>query len=186
MKTKKAIIQNNNDRKKIFDILQADLKSNWPEIKMSHRVEIHYNTLPGEELHKLTIAKFEQKQSLQIGRIYRLLDPKVDIIYVSGKELPFEVRRYYLKVLELNGVVDPSNRITFVHPENGSFFPDQFTTPSLIYYSPQIIKTIRSLVGDRHCYILNGAPCTDDIRLAVHLGKFFVLNVRNSYHEWIA
>lgn len=167
---KKKIIENNANRKKNFDALQEQLKQDWHHIKKTRRVEIHYNSQPGEELHKLTISKFEQKQSLQIGRLYRLMERNIDIIYISSKDLPIEIKKYYMKVLEFNGIHDPSSRISFLYPENASIFPDQFTAPSLIYYSPNILKSIIDIVDERPAMIVSGFPCTDDIRLAVHLG----------------
>lgn len=86
-----TIIQQNNARKKVFDALQEELKDNWNTIKNKRRLEIHYNNLPGEEIKKLSMSNYEQKLNQQIGRIYRVLDPNVDVVIVSAKELPIEV-----------------------------------------------------------------------------------------------
>ena len=98
------------------------------------------------------------------------MERNIDIIYISSKDLPIEIKKYYMKVLEFNGIHDPSSRISFLYPENASIFPDQFTAPSLIYYSPNILKSIIDIVDERPAMIVSGFPCTDDIRLAVHLG----------------
>lgn len=166
---RKRIIKMNADIKRKFNDLQDDLKENWIHIKQTRRIEIHYNNLPGEELKKLTVAKFEQKQNLQIGRIYRVLDPNVDMIYISSKELPNEVLRYYYKVLEMSGVASPQNRIRFMSPDNSHHFPEHFSTSGLIYYSPNSMRTIKNLVNGKNAYIINGQPCNDDIRQAVAL-----------------
>jgi hypothetical protein len=167
---KKMIIKQNAARKLLFDQLQATLKSQWPTIKTSRRVEIHYNNLPGEELKKLTMSKFDQKQNLQIGRIYRVIDPNVTLLYISTKEIPQEILKYYLKVLEINGIKNPHERVIFLSPENSEIFPDHFSTPGLIYYSPKLIRNIKDMLKGRSAYIVSGQPCPDDIRLAVSLG----------------
>jgi hypothetical protein len=167
---KKMIIKQNAARKLLFDQLQATLKSQWPTIKTSRRVEIHYNNLPGEELKKLTMSKFDQKQNLQIGRIYRVIDPNVTLLYISTKEIPQEILKYYLKVLEINGIKNPHERVIFLSPENSEIFPDHFSTPGLIYYSPKLIRNIKDILKGRPAYIVSGQPCPDDIRLAVALG----------------
>ena len=145
---KRAILKNNREAKEMFDTLQKDLRDNWLELKDSRRVEIHYNNLHGEELKKLTMAKFQQKQNLQIGRIFRVLDPNVDIIYISAIELPSEVTKYYMKVLEMNGIPNISQRIHFLMPDNADKFPEHFSLPSLVYYSPNTMKQGGSLKKD--------------------------------------
>lgn len=72
-----------------------------------------------------------------------------------------------MKVLEMNGIQNPHDRVKFWHPENSDSFPEHLSTPTLIYYSPELVKRIKEHISGRPSYIINGQPCADDIRLAV-------------------
>lgn len=90
---KKATVIRNNEKYLEFEDIQNQLKEDWEFIKEAGRVELHYNCLGGNELDKLSISKFEQKQNMQIGRIFRSIERGVEIIYISSSPVPDDVKR---------------------------------------------------------------------------------------------
>ena len=66
--------------------------NNWTSIKFSGRVEIHLSS------DLKTPALFSQEYNLQIGRIFRLHDPLISVIYISKLPLPEDIQNYYYKV----------------------------------------------------------------------------------------
>jgi hypothetical protein len=46
-------------------------------------VEVHINSLSIEELKRISMEKFLQRENAQLSRIFALRDPNVDIIYIS-------------------------------------------------------------------------------------------------------
>ena len=88
---------------------------------------------------KLSIAKLQQRQNIQLGRIFRVKNPLIDVIYVTQQAMNPEILRYYYKVLELHGVSNPQQRVTFITPENQVHFPDHFSLTSMLLYSPHCL-----------------------------------------------
>ena len=115
-KLKKNVIVNNRNTYKSFLELQSWFQSEWPYIKDTGRVEIHYNSMGLSELQKLSMDKFEQKQNLQIGRIFNIFNQvfdiqnpqstkhQVEVIYIASNQIPEDVIKYYYKVLNLIGI----------------------------------------------------------------------------------
>lgn len=99
-----------------FEERQAVFKKNWEQIKLEKRVEIHINSLSMAEIKRLTTEKFLQKENCQLSRIFKLLDPNVNIIYVCPFALSPEVIAYYNKALEISQIYDARNRLMFVWP----------------------------------------------------------------------
>src|SRR3990167_126892 len=126
-----------------FEMRQHELKSRWEEIKQSHRVEIHYNSFGGNELRRLTIQKIQGRLGSQIGRVFRAVDDKVEIIYITTHQIPDEVKRYYYKVMELAGIKLPTKRVHFINVDQFQPLPDHFSVPARIMYSKYTIRSIR-------------------------------------------
>ena len=63
--------------------MMEEFRKKWPEIKKRKRIEIHVNSLSIEEMKRISMDKFLQKENAQISRIFACKDPDVDIIYVS-------------------------------------------------------------------------------------------------------
>lgn len=172
---KKSVIKENNKKYLEFEKLQSKLKEDWEFIKQTGRVELHYNCLGGTELDKLSISKFEQKQNMQIGRIFRAVENGIEIIYVSSSPIPDDVKKYYYKVLQLLGVRNPHKKVHFLVPETLDNFPPHISIASKILYSRGLIKQIKHIVDGRYCLIVGGIPCNDDIKLACYL-KYPILS----------
>lgn len=56
------------------------------------------------------------QQNSQLARIFRLVDPNVEMIIVSPFEMQLDVLAYYVKMLEINDVQDADNRLHFITP----------------------------------------------------------------------
>lgn len=56
------------------------------------------------------------QQNSQLARIFRLVDPNVDIIIVSPFDMQLDVLAYYVKMLEINDIEDAERRLHFVTP----------------------------------------------------------------------
>ena len=56
------------------------------------------------------------QQNSQMSRIFRLVDPKVKIIFVSPFELQLDLLAYYVKMLEINGIANVESRLHFITP----------------------------------------------------------------------
>lgn len=107
-KTKQEIIRSNKIGYSSFKELQTWLQEEWSFMKDTGRVELHYNSIGSDELEKLSMEKLEQKQNLQIGRIFNLFSGifgsslpggNIEVIYVCSCQVPDDVIRYYYKVL---------------------------------------------------------------------------------------
>lgn len=98
-----------------------EFKRDWPEIKLKRRVEVHICSFSFEEMKRLTMEKFVQRQNSQICRIFRLKDPNIEIVYVAPFDLSPEIINYFHKVLELSGVPNYKERLHFVWPVFFSF-----------------------------------------------------------------
>lgn len=140
---KDSRVQRENAAYTEFEMRQTDFKSNWEEIKQTHRVEIHYNNFGGNELRRLTMQKILGRLGSQIGRVFRAVDEKVEIVYITSHPLPEEVKRYYYKVMELAGIKLPTRRVHFLHVDQFQPLPDHFSVPARILYSKHTIRAIR-------------------------------------------
>ncbi len=107
--------------------MQEEFKKKWPEIKKKRRVEIHINSLSIDDLKRISMEKFLQRENAQIARIFKLKDPLVDIIYVSPFQMTNDVLGYYMKILEIGEVDNANSRLTIVVPDNIQAFPHHFS-----------------------------------------------------------
>lgn len=98
--------------------MQDEFKRCWPDIRRNRRVEIHCNSYSTTELRRLTVEKLKQKENSQIMRIFSVKDPNVDVIYICPYTLTSEVYKYYLKILELVEIEEPTSRFHIIVPEN--------------------------------------------------------------------
>jgi len=106
-----------------YQQMALNLQQSWPEYKNQRRVEIHIQSISLDELQRLSLDKFIQRQNAQIARLFALKDPLVDIIYIAPFDLPPEVISYYSKVFELGGLQDFQNRYHIIWPVKEFSFP---------------------------------------------------------------
>ena len=74
-----------------------------------------------------------------MGRIFRLNDPTVSIIYVSPYPLSADIINYFLKTLYHANVHDAESRLIFMYPNEESSFPSHTHLNKVMQYSPKTV-----------------------------------------------
>ena len=69
-----------------------------------------------QELQRLSMEKFMERQNQQIARIFALRDPDVSVIYICPFQINLDIIHYYQKIFEIGDVVDYRNRLHIVNP----------------------------------------------------------------------
>ncbi|CAD8086017.1 unnamed protein product [Paramecium sonneborni] len=165
-KVQKQIIKNNNFMLERFKNRQNVFKEEWSYLKLQQRFEIHLNSFSFEEIKRLSMDKFPQRQNTQITRIFNLKDPLVHIIYIAPYDLPSELIDYFYKILNLGDIADCKNRLHFVWPENHNIFNNHMGLSQLLYYSPRALKRIKNLIRGQAAFIVPGVCSNDDIKIS--------------------
>lgn len=170
IKISKSLVEENlrNEVKK-WNMIMSQFKSNWKEIRQSKRIEIHINSLSYSSIVNCTISKFNERQNNQMTRLIALLDPNVEIIYVSSYEIPDDVINYYVSILSTLGINNVKERIHFVVPDTAKLLPSHFSLTSLLLFSTSSCQKIMKLIKNRIAYIVPGTPSTVDMRLSMYL-----------------
>uniref|UniRef100_H2YZS1 IQCH-like ATP-grasp domain-containing protein n=1 Tax=Ciona savignyi TaxID=51511 RepID=H2YZS1_CIOSA len=148
-------------RKGHLDNFRARAKTlavEWGRISTSRRVVVHVPSLGYPTQIRFGFTGFDRKQNSQMARLCDLLDPNVDVIYVSPVQVLDELQQYYCKLLGLKGAVeegdpekvgDLSSRFTIVTPEALNKFPvtQQLheTMARLICENPTITKWLMKI-----------------------------------------
>ena len=144
--TKIKVHQLNDQSRAVWRDMQEEFKRCWPDIKNSKRVEIRINSYSIAELKRMTVEKLKQKENSQVTRIFTVKDPNVDVIYVSPYTLTSEVFKYYMKILELVEIEEPSKRFHLVVPENYVRFHEHLSLSQAMLYSPKALRQITNLI----------------------------------------
>ena len=125
--TKERVDELTNESLFVWKEMMEEFRQKWPAIKKRKRVEIHVNSLSIEELKRISMDKFLQRENAQISRIFASKDPNIDVIYVSPFQMTPDVLGYYMKILEIGDMDGAPNRVNFVVPENIEKFPNHFS-----------------------------------------------------------
>ena len=63
--------------------MMEEFKQKWSSIKTKKRVEVHINSLSIDEIKRMSMEKFLQRENGQLSRIFTAgKDPNLEIIYV--------------------------------------------------------------------------------------------------------
>ena len=103
-------------------------------------------------------------------RIFACKDPNVDVIYISPFTLTGEVFKYYMKILELVEIENPSNRFHLVVPENYVRFHEHLSLSQAMLYSPKALQQITNLIEGKQAYIVPGKVGEYEVKLSIQLG----------------
>ena len=150
--------------------MQDEFKRCWPDIKHQRRVEIHINSYSIAELKRMSVEKLKQKENAQISRIFSVKDPNVDVIYVAPYTLTSEVFKYYMKILELVEIEEPTKRFHLIVPENYVRFHGHLSLAQAMLYSPKALQQITNIIDGKQAYIVPGKVSANDIKLSIQLG----------------
>ena len=153
----------------VWKEMMEEFRRGWPAIKSQRRIEVHVNSISIDEVKRISMQKFLQRENAQISRIFAAKDPNVDVIYVSPYQMTPDVVGYYMKILEVGDFEEVTSRVQFVVPENCDKFPNHFSLTQILLYSPKTLKRIKSMIKGKQAYIVPGQVSTDDIKLSIRL-----------------
>ncbi|KAL0968865.1 hypothetical protein UPYG_G00272910 [Umbra pygmaea] len=179
-----------------YRIRAQDLSVNWKHIQSSRRTIIHIPSLGYSRAQRLSLTGFDILQNLQMGRLCEVRDDNVDVIYVSPVRLGDDLSQYYTRLIGLHqrglggiqgatvgpedgGGIDnrtepwapSSKRFTIITPDALDHFPTHnMCLSSVLKYSPQTLRRIRTLIQGRQAYMVGGVAHVDDLAVADELG----------------
>ena len=78
-------------------------------------MEIHVPNVNIPHGKRVAFGEYTVALNSQIGRIFNIRDPNVEIIYICPTSIDYEVRKYYDKLIE--GFNVPENQITILTPD---------------------------------------------------------------------
>lgn len=81
--------------------MMEEFRNGWSAIKNRKRVEIHINSLSIDEMKRISMEKFLQRENAQLSRIFAAKDPNIEVIYISPYQMTPDVLGYYMKILEI-------------------------------------------------------------------------------------
>ncbi|XP_072037895.1 IQ domain-containing protein H-like [Amphiura filiformis] len=155
-------------------------QKSWNRIKKSRRVLIHLPSLGYSHKIRASFNDFNIQQNQQMSRLCDLIDPNVEIIYISPVPMNDETLQYYNKLLGLQSAVtsgnveeqqDMSTRFKIIVPEAINSFPTHsMCLATLLKYSPRAIERIKNLIAGKSAYIVPGVMHKDDVSVAQMLG----------------
>lgn len=59
---------------------------------------------------------YTSQQNSQMSRLFRMIDPNIDVILLAPFPIPVDLLAYYSKMLELAGVQNIENRLHYITP----------------------------------------------------------------------
>ena len=102
--TKDRVEELTNESLFVWKEMMDEFKIKWQSIKTRKRVEVHISSISIEELKRISMEKFLQRENAQMSRIFSLKDPNVEVIYVTPFQMTSDVLGYYMKILEIGEV----------------------------------------------------------------------------------
>ena len=143
-------------REKYIELFNK-FKEEYNEIQSGPRIEIHINSISFKDNYNNCITdKFSMKETLQLSRLIKLIDPNLEIIYIIPYELPEEIISYYFSIMDKLGIKDIDNRVHFIIPEACEFLPLNYSLTKLVYFSKKSLDKIKNLIKYKKSYIIPG------------------------------
>mmetsp|Transcript_157923 Transcript_157923/g.291087 ORF Transcript_157923/g.291087 Transcript_157923/m.291087 type:complete len:1101 (-) Transcript_157923:39-3341(-) len=162
----KAAIQRmrEEDRKRHMELMYS-MGQDWFHIKQQRRVEIHICSATIPQHRRDTMLSYRPLQASQIGRAFRLLDKKVDVIFVAPKLLHEDILDYYSKIMQYRGVRNPAGRFQVVAPELAGA-PENLSLTQALLCSPKALRRLKKLVSGRNAYIVPDIVTHAELKLS--------------------
>ena len=155
-------------------------KEEYNEIQANPRIEIYINSLSYKGNYNNCLTdKYPMKETLQLSRLAKLIDPNLDIIYILPYELPEEIISYYFSIMDKLGIKYIDNRVTFIIPEATSYLPLNYSLSKLLFLSQKSIEKIKNLVKNKKCYIIPGMVGDIEENLSVALNIPMLMSPKN-------
>lgn len=111
------------------------------------RTILYIPSISAAEFVRLDYDNFKAMQNSHIAGLFQLVDVDVTLIYVCPGPMSDNEVVYHEKLLSLLGVSILPKRLYFVYPEMTSVLPPHLPLAQILWYSPQALKKIRSLIG---------------------------------------
>ena len=99
--TKNRVEEITNESLFVWKEMMEEFRNGWSAIKNRKRVEIHINSLSIDEMKRISMEKFLQRENAQLSRIFAAKDPNIEVIYISPYQMTPDVLGYYMKILEI-------------------------------------------------------------------------------------
>eukprot|EP00933_Yihiella_yeosuensis_P044804 TRINITY_DN40075_c0_g1_i1.p1 TRINITY_DN40075_c0_g1~~TRINITY_DN40075_c0_g1_i1.p1 ORF type:complete len:1134 (-),score=232.67 TRINITY_DN40075_c0_g1_i1:84-3485(-) len=163
--TKGELLRIQDDERKLQTKMMYELGQDWFQAKQLRRVEVHVCSLTVAESRRGRMSSYQALQCAQISRMFRLMDPKRDVILVAPKALHEDILDYYAKIMQFRGVKNPPGRFQVVVPENMGLAPNLSLTQGLLS-SAKALKRIRKLTGGRVAYMVPEAVTHAELKLS--------------------
>jgi len=139
--TKKLISNLKEKRYNEYVLKHDQFCKAWNKRNNEIRVEIHINSLGFDRFQRNTTCNYMSNQNAQISRIFRLIDPTIEIIYVSPFKIPLEILSYYIKMMDLIGIENVAERFHIVIPENYELRIEEANADTLILWLRRTIAS---------------------------------------------
>jgi hypothetical protein len=152
------------EERKYHKRLMYELGQDWFHTRQQRRVEVHICSHTTPEHRRNAVVRFQARQSAQIGRVFRVLDAKTDVIFVAPKYLHEDILDYYAKIMQFRGIKNPPGRFQVVVPEHGDI-NDNLSLSQALLCSPKALKRVKRLVGGRRAYIVPEVVTDKEIKL---------------------
>ena len=108
-------------------------------------------------------------------RVSEVIDPNVEVIYISPVMVTEEIAHYYKRLLAMGAGGDERvwERVHLITPQHmHSFKYRNLSLAALVKYSPRTITRIRRLIGGRTAYLVPEHTCREDLEIADKLGGY--------------
>eukprot|EP00111_Clytia_hemisphaerica_P002942 TCONS_00008338-protein len=149
------------------------LEADWQRLKTSKRLIIHIPSLGYSPSVRQTILNIATLQNNQIGRIFDIKDPNVEVIYISPVPMKSELKDYYHRLIDIAAEVtgqdtdEMKSRLKIITPLQYEGFPaHNLCLASIFKYSTRTIERIKKLIKGKEAYIVPGMTHDDDYYLA--------------------
>ena len=139
-----------------YNTMLNTFKEDWNVLTEMTRIEIHINSYSFSNYKNTTIDKYTEKENLQLNRLIRLIDPNLEIIYISPTEIDEDIFRYYFSILNTIGITNVEKRFHFIVPETASTFPPHYSLSQLLFFSTKTQNKIKRIICDKNAYIVPG------------------------------
>lgn len=166
---RKEIEKVKESKREEWNELMAYFKDEWNTMNDSYRIEIHINSLSFSNNKSITIDHFKEKENSQLNRLIRLIDPNVEMVYISPYPIDEEILEYYFSILANIGVVNIRDRFHLIVPDLCGSFPPYYSLSHLLYFSTKTIKHIKLLTKNKYAYIVPGQVSRYDEEIALFL-----------------
>lgn len=129
------------------------LQTMWSN-KPDRRLLIHIPSISAMEYIRLNLPNIKSIENSHISCLHQLIDPRVELIYVSPFPLKNSELAYFDRFLSLLGVSTFPRRLKFVVPEMATILPAQIPLGQVLWYSSSTLRKLKTIIADHHETIL--------------------------------